>query len=92
MKASFFALSLLFLFASVSNADRIEYFSYTACYSTVPVREKPNPNARKINEIPMGQKIRVSEQERHWVKIVFRNEAGDYVVGWAASTAMCPNK
>ena len=73
-------------------ADRIEYFSYTTCYSSVQMREAPNIYGKKITIIPKGIKVRVSEQKGHWIKVIYIDNNDNYWVGWVASTAMCPGK
>ncbi len=84
-------VSLLILFVTaIASADRIQHFVYTACYFAVPIREKPDPLARKVGTIPKGTEVRVSEQKKHWVKVVFKDADNNYWVGWSASTALCP--
>ena len=75
-----------------TRADRIEYFRYEACYSPVPIRAAPDPNATKTGEIPQGETVRVSAQKGYWVKVIYKDEDGNYFIGWSASTAMCPVK
>jgi len=75
-----------------ARADRIEYFRYEACYSPVPIRAIPDPNATQTDEIPQGETVRVSAQKDHWVKVIYKDEDGNYTVGWSASTGMCPVK
>ena len=72
MKRSFvFVAMLLFLFlCTLSYADRIEYFEYTACYMDVPIREHPSPHARQIGKTK-GETVRVSDQRGYWVKVVY---------------------
>jgi len=78
------------LLTSTVQADRIEYFEYETCYMEVPAREAPTHNARVAFVIPQYVTVRVSAQQDHWVKIIYRDENNDYWIGWAASTAMCP--
>ena len=75
-----------------ARADRIEYFRYEACYSPVPIRAAPDPNATQTGEIPQGETVRVSAQKSYWVKVIYKDADDNYTIGWSASTAMCPVK
>ena len=75
-----------------ARADRIEHFRYEACYSPVPIRAAPDPNATKTGEIPQGETVRVSAQKSYWVKVIYKDADGNFTIGWSASTAMCPVK
>ena len=88
---------LSFLFITLisinkARADRIEYFRYEACYSPVPIRAAPDPNATQTGEIPQGETVRVSAQKDYWVKVRYKVSNYKYIVGWSASTAICPVK
>ena len=85
-------LFIIFLSVKKARADRIEYFRYEACYAPVPIRAGPDPNATQTGEIPKGETVRVSKQKSYWVKVIYKDEDGNYTVGWSASTAMCPVK
>ena len=75
-----------------ARADKIKYLRYEACYSPVPIRAAPDPNATQTGEIPQGETVRVSAQKSYWVKVIYKDADGNYTVGWSASTAMCPVK
>ncbi len=91
-----FSILILVLITLISikkaQADRIEYFRYEACYSPVPIRAAPDPNATKTGEIPQGETVRVSAQKSYWVKVIYKDADGNFTIGWSASTAMCPVK
>ena len=73
-----------------ARADRIEYFWYEACYAPVPIHKAPDPDSKEIGEIPQGEVVQVSAQKGYWVKVIYKDDDGNYTVGWSASTAMCP--
>ena len=75
-----------------ARADRTEHFRYEACYSSVPIRAAPDPNATKTGEIPQGETVEVSAQKSYRVKVIYEDADGNYNIGWSASTAMCPVK
>ena len=85
-----FIFCLVPLWCNNASADRITHFEYTACYTDVPVRDSPDPNAKILFMLPKGATVRVSDQKRHWVKIICREPSCEWQVGWVASTAMCP--
>jgi SH3 domain-containing protein len=85
---SFLLITLLFI--KKARADKIEHFRYEACYSPVPIRAAPDPNATKTGEIPKGETIRVTKQKSYWVKVIYEDADGNFTIGWSASTAMCP--
>ena len=87
---SFLLITLLFIKKLL--ADKIEHFRYEACYSPVPIRAAPDPNATKTGEIPQGEIVKVSAQKGCWVKVTYKVSNYKYIVGWSASTAMLPIK
>ncbi len=93
---AFAAVLLWLIFCQISFADWIQYIEYEACYMAVPIRDAPGPRSIKIGEIPKGVRVRISDQKAHWVKVTTwadpNNKDKGYIVGWAASTAMCPIK
>ena len=87
---SFLFITLLFI--KKLRAGRIEHFKYEACYSPVPIRAAPDPNATQTGEIPQGEIVKVSAQKDYWVKVTYKVSNYKYITGWSASTAMCPVK
>ncbi|MEW6427288.1 MAG: SH3 domain-containing protein [Thermodesulfobacteriota bacterium] len=83
-------VSYIFFFLIADPIGAQEHFVYTACYTDVQLRETPSPTGRKIGILPKGQKVRASESDRYWVKIVWRDDNSEWHVGWAASTTLCP--
>ncbi len=87
---SFLLITLLFI--KKLRADKIEHFGYEAFYSPDPIRATPDPNSTKTGEIPKGETVKVRAQKGYWVKVRYKASNYKYIVGWSASTAMCPVK
>jgi SH3 domain-containing protein len=75
-----------------ARADKIKYLRYDACYSPVPIRAAPDPDATQTGEIPQGETVRVTKQKSYWVKVIYEDADGNFTIGWSASTAMFPVK